>query len=339
MIGTVLVATDGSAHARAAVDLGAAVAGKYDARLVLLHVVFGSDLPGDLFERAKQGFEAAGKSGAWTTDHSEWATEHQIEEFAGRMLLDEAKARAEEQGAGRVETINDFGASSGRILQHARRLPADLIVMGTRGHGEWANFVLGSASHAVVHYAPCTAITVHQSEDRPGFEGVSHILVPTDGSDHAEKAVTFAGDIAAKFGAKMTLAHVLLRHANLDKLREGIDPDKLSESTRAALHVGERRTALTSMLSSSLSDDALREVGEQILERAREKAEAEGAQDVQTEIVDGNAAKAILELAKDRNVDLIAMGTRGLSQIERLVIGSVSYKVSHAAPCHCMVVR
>lgn len=339
MISTVLVATDASSHAQDAVDLGAAVAGKYDARLILLHVVFGSDLPEDLLTRAKEAFEEAKKAGQWTTDHPHWVREHQVEEFAGHMLLEEARARAEAQGARRVETINDFGASSERIIEHAKALPADLVVMGTRGHSELRDFVLGGASYAVIHYAPCTAITVHHKPDRPGFDGLNNILVPTDGSEHAEKAVEFAADIAAKLGAKMTLAHVLMRHANLARLRDRVDESALSESTRKSLHAGERNMPLTGVLSTGISDDALREIGRHILDRAKQKAAAKGAETADTRIVEGNPAKAILDMAKDSDVDLIAMGTRGLSQVERLVIGSVSYKVSHSAPCHCMVVR
>ena len=335
MIKTVLVATDASNHAKAAVEFGAAVAAKYDAKLALLHVTFGSDLPEDLLASAKARFEEAERSGKRPTHFPEWARGHQIEELAGRMILDEAKARAEEQGARTIETLSDFGSTSERIIQHAHTLPADLIVMGTRGHSELRDFVLGGASHAVLHYAPCTCVTVHDS-GRGTFEGLKRVLVPTDGSKPANGAVAFAGDVAARFGAELVLLHVLMRRARLDKVREFVDPDALSESTRQALRAGEHGLPL---LSAALSEDALREIGEQVLETAKRIAGEHGADPVTARLVDGSPAETILKTAADEGVDMIAMGTRGLSQAERLFLGSVSSKVSRAAACTTMIVR
>jgi nucleotide-binding universal stress UspA family protein len=53
----------------------------------------------------------------------------------------------------------------------------------------------------------------------------------------------------------------------------------------------------------------------------------------------GDPATAILELARDENVDLIVMGTRGVSAVERWLIGSVSSKVLHHAHCSVLVAR
>lgn len=335
MIETILVATDASNHAKAAVDFGAAVAAKYDAKLVLLHVTFGSDLPDELYQSAKARFEELEGAGKRPTHYPEWARGHQIEEFAGRMVLDEAKARTEEWGARNVETVSDFGSTSERIIEHAKTLPADLIVMGTRGHSELRDFVLGGASHAVQHYAPCTCVTVHDS-GRGTFEGLKRILVPTDGSKPANGAVAFASDVAAKFGAELVLLHVLMRRARLDRVRESMDPDALSESTRKALRAGDRGLPL---LSAALSEDALREIGEQVLETAKRTAGEHGAESVTARLVDGSPAETVLKTAADEAVDMIAMGTRGLSQAERLFLGSVSSKVSRAAACTTMIVR
>lgn len=336
MIRTVLVATDGSPHALTATDLAAAIAERYGARLVLLHVVLGSELPEERFTAARTGFEAAERAGAWTDDHPDWPREHRIREFAGRMILDEAADRARALGATRIETMNDYGATAERTIEHAKTLPADLIVMGNRGHGELQNLLIGSTSHAVLHDAPCTCITVHHAGDAPGFAGLRRILAPTDGSDHAAKAVAFASDMAARFGAGLSLLHVPLRRANLDKLHTAVDLNALSESTRAALHAGERTPR---PFAPALSDDALHEIGTQILDRARQIAADHGAQDVDAKIVEGDTAAAIMRTAKDEGCDLIAMGSRGLNQVGRVLVGSVSYKVTHAAACTCMAVR
>lgn len=336
MIANILVATDGSPHALAATDLAGAIAGKYKARLVLLHVALGSELPQARFTAAQAKFREAERAGRWSGDHPSWPREHRIREFAGHMILDEAAERARAQGAERVETMNDYGATAERTIAHARTLPADLVVMGNRGHGELQTLLVGSASHAVLHGAPCTCITVRHAGSEPGFTGLHRVLAPTDGSDHALKAVTFASDMAAKFGATLSLLHVPLRGVFLDKLRAAVDLNALSESTRAALHAGER---MPYPFAPALSGDALHEIGEQILNDARRIASDHGVQTVEADIVEGDPAKAILGAAKDQDCDLIAMGSRGVNQIGRLVIGSVSYKVTHAAQCTCMAVR
>jgi nucleotide-binding universal stress UspA family protein len=53
----------------------------------------------------------------------------------------------------------------------------------------------------------------------------------------------------------------------------------------------------------------------------------------------GDPATAILEFARDQDVDLIVMGTRGVSTVERWLIGSVSSKVLHHAHCSVLVAR
>lgn len=165
MIDLVLVATDGSRHAQAAVDLGALVAAKYEAKLVLLHVTFGSDLPDELLEKATRTFEEAERSGEPVADHPEWPRQHQIEEFAGRMILQDAETRAETWGVEKIDTLNDFGSTSERIIENAHTLPADLVVMGTRGHSEVRDFVLGGQRHSPRDGppAPCPRVSVGNS--------------------------------------------------------------------------------------------------------------------------------------------------------------------------------
>ncbi len=53
----------------------------------------------------------------------------------------------------------------------------------------------------------------------------------------------------------------------------------------------------------------------------------------------GSAADALLEEARKENVDLIVVGTRGLNALQRTVMGSVSTKVMHDAPCDVLVTR
>lgn len=334
MLNTIVVPTDGSTHAQTAVDLGADLAAKYGALLVLLHVCFrGGDVPEALEDRATQAFEEARHAGRWTTDHPEWSPHHQLMEFMGRMILDEAKAVADRHGSKVIDTVLDFGDSAERVLHHAQHMKADLIVMGSRGYSELQGLLLGSVSHKVHHLAPCTCVTVRAGGEALGFAGIKTIVVPTDGSDHAAKAVDLASDVAAKYGARVVLLHVLLRSTRLSRLKEMVDVDRLSAATR---HEFDRHTLPAWHMTSA---DALEEIGHQILARARQTAVQKGVQSIDERLDGGDAAQAILACAEDEKADVIAMGHRGLGELEALFLGSVSNKVSHLATCTTMLVR
>jgi nucleotide-binding universal stress UspA family protein len=81
---------------------------------------------------------------------------------------------------------------------------------------------------------------------------------------------------------------------------------------------------------------ALQKVGEDILSKAKKVA---GSTHV-TDLIDhGDPAARIIEIAEERKVDLIIMGSRGLSGIRRLFTGSISDKVANQAACPVMIVR
>jgi len=61
--------------------------------------------------------------------------------------------------------------------------------------------------------------------------------------------------------------------------------------------------------------------------------------DVHTELIEGNPAEAIIEVAKTRNSDVIIMGSRGLGRLAGLLLGSTSQKVVSHAPCPVLIVR
>lgn len=146
------------------------------------------------------------------------------------------------------------------------------------------------------------------------------ILVPVDGSVHALKSADMAGDLAAKYDAKVILLHVM------EKAGGGRIPEELRELERIE-HV---------ILTES---DALQSVSDEILSAARKQAQARGAAAVESESAVGDPAKQIVELARERNVDLIVMGRRGLGDLTGLLLGSVSHKVTHLADCACLTVK
>jgi nucleotide-binding universal stress UspA family protein len=102
------------------------------------------------------------------------------------------------------------------ILDVAEEEGVDLIVVGNKGMTGGRRFLLGSVPNNVAHHAPCHILIVHTlwAEQAPGAEPqrsgplYERILIGTDGSPTAEKAVALGGDLAAAVGAEVLLLYV-----------------------------------------------------------------------------------------------------------------------------------
>jgi nucleotide-binding universal stress UspA family protein len=90
-------------------------------------------------------------------------------------------------------------------------------------------------------------------------------------------------------------------------------------------------------LAPELEEKLAEEVGE-TLERAKQAAEKENISCETIVRMGGPAYEFIVQEAKDRDIDLIVMGTRGKSAFQRVVIGSVAERVIAHAPCPVMVI-
>ncbi|MDJ0945439.1 MAG: universal stress protein [Kiloniellales bacterium] len=343
MIRTILTPLDGSRHAGAALDLSVDLAKVYNARLILLHVgLRDGDVPQDLYDSAARELAQAEDRGDETGIHPHLSEHLRVLEYLGHKILREAQAAAAKVGVETGDSVIDFGDAGERILHHAKHKSADLIVMGSRGYGELEGLFLGSVSHKVFHLAPCACVTVHRAEGEAGFRGLGTILAATDGSAHATKSVELASDIAARYGAKLVLLHALRREATAAQLRAAVDPERLGAEVREELEMAERLVAMGSgagLLAAAISEAALKAIGEGILEQGAELARAKSVDKLETRLVDDDPARAVLATAKSEKADLIALGSRGLGEVQGLLAGSVSYKVNHAAPCTCLVVR
>lgn len=173
---------------------------------------------------------------------------------------------------------------------------------------------------------------------------INTIVVPTDGSDHADRAVEMAGEIAARFDARVVVVHALLHHASTTDLKE--IGEKLGSSEALIKKLDELENAMFETaavdygpVTIPVPPDILRQVGDRIAGKARQALEAKGVGKVATQVVDGSPAQNIIAAAEHEKADLIVMGRRGLGNIAGMLMGSVSHKVSHLANCACLTVR
>ena len=172
------------------------------------------------------------------------------------------------------------------------------------------------------------------------------ILVATDGSHYAGRAVELASYLAAKSAAKLIVLHVHPREASeeLRRMAEAehmIGPAAAMSGLAAGLSapVAVPGTGAFSAHREEVSQDVIEAVGRQILEGANKTAKKTGVGEVRTIAQDGDPARAILDCAKRERPDMIVMGRRGLSDLQGLLMGSVSHKVSHLADCACVTVK
>jgi nucleotide-binding universal stress UspA family protein len=144
---------------------------------------------------------------------------------------------------------------------------------------------------------------------------ISSIVVGTDGSETAGKAVQEAVDLAKQIGASIALVSAY----------EPVSSQRLREEARQV------PSDLEWMVNP-------REDVDSTLEAAAEKVEAAGIK-VETFAREGDPADAILDVAEEQGSDLIVVGNKGMTGAKRFLLGSVPNKVSHHAPCSVLIVR
>jgi nucleotide-binding universal stress UspA family protein len=204
------------------------------------------------------------------------------------------------------------GPSVSTIIAAAEKHGASVVVTGTRGLSGLQHVLLGSTAERLVQHSPIPVLAVHPGMEPP--DAIHRILVPTDFSDDGEPALAAAVSVLAEAseGAEIVLFHAFHVPVEYTHLAGGFAiPDLASgalENARAAL------------------------------ERLAEPLRAEGHA-VQVACREGYAPQAIELEAREREVDLIAMGTHGRSFLPHVLLGSTAERVVQHAPCPVLTVR
>lgn len=274
MPGLVVVGVDGSANGREALRFALAEAALRGARLAVVH--------------------------SWSIPSLTATGIGMIPAFG--LLREELSAAAAEtleselervaEGAPRVELERQVvqGDAAGALVE--RSAGADLLVVGTRGHGTVASTVLGSVSRACLHHAACPVAVVnvaHHAEH-------GRIVVGVDGSREAERALGWA------------ISEARLRGGGLHAVCAYEEPFALGAAGLASAEV-------VVELREALAEDA-----ESVVEQAR--ASAPAGLTVTGEASHGPAGQVLVAAAAE--ADLLVVGSRGRGGFRSLLLGSVS---------------
>ena len=292
---SLLVPRDFSETANRALDYAVAMAAQFGARVNLLHVV-----------ESRRNFIASTEPGSI---HSQW--DRQIVQESKDHLNQLAQDKIDELIPVNVEV--QAGRAYRKICEAAQRLDSDLVVISTHGFTGLKHLFLGSTAERVVRHAPCSVLVVREHTTNPTKLELkpNRILVPTDFSKPASKALHYALDLAREFQAEIQLLYVVpMYYPASDEMLRDI----------------------------AILEADLQKAGEKDLAKLVKSIRAKGTK-LQTLTRRGRPATEITEAAKELNCDLIVISTHGLTGWDRVFLGSTTEEVVRHAGCPVLVVR
>jgi nucleotide-binding universal stress UspA family protein len=160
----------------------------------------------------------------------------------------------------------------------------------------------------------------------------THILVPTDFSPAANRALVYAFEEATQHQAKLTLLHVLQHHPAVEVYYVTEAPQS---GTGYAAEFGGKLPSFPPQPPEVVRRDYQEEALVQL--HALVPASFTGAWEVQ--VAAGHPAEAIVRMAQELEVDLIIMATHGRTGLSHILLGSVAEQVVRHAPCAVLTVR
>jgi nucleotide-binding universal stress UspA family protein len=281
----ILVATDFSAHAARATEYAAALARLFGAKLELITSAW---LPPIVSAETAALNVGGGTLPAGLIDAARERANAQLEEVARPL-------RAEGLD---VDCLVTMETPSAAICARAEETGVDLIALGTRGLSGLKHVVLGSIAERTARIATCPVLTAHEDSPPPG--SLDKILVPTDFSETAERALEFAQSIAAKTGGTLLLQH----------------------ACHVPVSIESDAWAIDSPAFQGLEEEARKRIAEvqQRIDGDTRALVSRGIPDVE-----------IVDQARSHDASLIVIGTRGRTGLAHLILGSTAERVIRSA--------
>ncbi len=240
---------------------------------------------------------------------------------------DDLAALGSEVGAA---TVAKSGNPAEVLLAEATSTRASLLVVGSVGMTGARRFLLGSVPNKISHHSSTDLLIVKTDPPPKDVGDYASILVGTDGSPTATRAVEMASKLAATLGIKPTVVCVFTppTEQELKRMASPQDPVEQWKAGRGSRDVpDEFRWRIAGAAQA-----------EDILDRAAEHAAAQGA-DAEVRAVEGHPAETLISIAEGEAFDLIAIGSVGMSGPKRFMLGNVPHRISHHAPTDILILH
>jgi nucleotide-binding universal stress UspA family protein len=227
-----------------------------------------------------------------------------------------------------ADVVYESGPPAEIIVNVVKELGGDLLVVGSVGMSGAKRWLLGSVPNKVSHHAPTDLLIVKTDPIPNEVQDYKRILVGTDGSDTATRAVATAARLANELDADAVAICVYQVPAELDAMRA--DPNDPIAQWNAPDSVRSTPEEFRWRVAGSAQ-------AEDILERAAEHADGLGVE-IETRAVEGNAADVLVDTSRE-DFDVIVVGSVGMTGAKRFALGNVPHRVSHHAPIDVLILK
>lgn len=198
------------------------------------------------------------------------------------------------------------------LVDQAREFAADLIIVGSRGHGPITSLLLGSVSSEVVDHAHCPVLVARRTT-------LQRLVFATDGSESADAAE----EVLARWPIFAGLPVRVVSVADVVRpWATGVAP-----------------TMYTQALNAYAKDLAHAEAEHLGIAKASAQRLTEAGRRADAEMRTGDAAAEIIAAAQAWGADLVVIGSRGQTGVRRIVMGSVARNVLAAGDASVLVIR
>lgn len=306
---TILVPLDGSERAESIIPHVENLAHYEDAHVVFARVV-----------------EPISKSFVLDPDESPKYEYDPAQDETARNYLDMWVDTFQEKGFS-ADKIMLRGLPVDGIIRAAKETEADLVAMTSQGRTGLAKVVYGSTAAGVLNRVTRPLLLVHAGKTEAGTETNQRILVPLDGSKHAESIIPHVESVARLYDAQVTVMRVVTTGYQTAVLR---DVEEESEEEEVHGHILKR-------LSAEQETERYEKARTYLL-RVRDALREEGI-DAKAMLMQGRPVEGIIMAADSIEADLIAMTSHGKSGLSQVFYGSVSSGVLNRAQRPLLVIR
>jgi len=227
----------------------------------------------------------------------------------------------------KVESLVRWGDPAEEILKAFNESSASLIVMGAKGLTDPLAFRLGSVAQTVMKHARASVLLVRNKpagtnqtiSTSKETTNINRVLLATDGSKYSDAVTQFLLALPLPRRSEVIIMTALLSHLTAWVKTPTLD-FQTNQELLARLQAAEEAEA------------------RKITAKAEKQFQNKGYKTASV-VIRGGAGESILVAAKEYKPDIIALGSRGLSGIESLLLGSVAERIARYADCSVLIGR